>query len=84
LEERIRQVLEVLSKVKADTMTPRSVRSLVEQAMSELSMRGDPKMRAASAASYLDRAGNDPNLPPHIRTAIWGALSTLEGLREGG
>ncbi len=77
-------MLEVLSKVKADTMTPRSVRSLVEQAMSELSMRGDPKMRAASAASYLDRAGNDPNLPPHIRTAIWGALSTLEGLREGG
>jgi uncharacterized protein (UPF0147 family) len=81
LEERIKRALEVLSKVKADTMTPRSVRGLVEQAMSELSSGGDPKMRAASAASYLDRAGNDPNLPPHIRTAIWSVLSTLESLQ---
>jgi uncharacterized protein (UPF0147 family) len=83
LEERIKRALEVLSKVKADTMTPRSVRGLVEQAMSELSAGGDPKMRAASAASYLDRAGSDPNLPPHIRTAIWSVLSTLESLQGG-
>jgi uncharacterized protein (UPF0147 family) len=81
LEEKIRQAMEILSKVKTDTMTPRSARGWVEQAIAELSRPGDPKLKAASAASFLDRAGNDPNLPPHIRTAIWSALGILESLR---
>jgi uncharacterized protein (UPF0147 family) len=80
-EEKIKQAVEVLSRVKADTMTPRSARSWVEQALSELSGPGDPKLKAASAANYLDRAGSDPNLPPHIRTAIWSVLSILESMR---
>lgn len=77
-EEKIRQVLDILSRIRSDTMAPRVVRTAVEQAISELSGQGDPRLKAASAVVYLDKAGNDPNIPPHIRTAIWNALSILE------
>lgn len=81
MEEGIKQVLEVLSRVRGDTMTPRGARGLVEQAIGALS-GGDRELGVATAISYLDKAGNHPNLPPHIRTAIWNALGILEGLSK--
>ncbi len=80
MEEKVSYVLDVLEKIRADVMLPRSARNLVNLAIQELKKEGDIKMKAASAVSHLDKAGNDPNLPPHIRTGIWSVLSVLESL----
>ena len=51
---------------------------LEELKLEEYSM----SVRAANTISLLDDITQDPNMPNYVRTSLWQAVSTLEGIRE--
>jgi uncharacterized protein (UPF0147 family) len=82
-EAKLRKASEMLSAIAGDPSVPRNIRRLATQAKETLAKRGEePSVRAAFAASLLEEASNDPNIPMHTRTSIWNLLSLLETVRE--
>lgn len=81
-EAKLRKASEILSTIAGDPSVPRNIRRLASQARETLAKKGEePSVRAAFAASMLEEASNDPNLPMHARTSIWNLLSLLETVR---
>lgn len=82
-EEKLQQAADVMKRVAEDMSVPRNIRNAAEKAReSLLSKDEDEVVRAASAISILDDISNDPNMPVHTRTTIWGVLSVLETVKE--
>lgn len=81
-EEKIEKVVGIMERLSGDRSVPRNIRRSAKEAKESLQEDEDPVVRAASAISILDEVSNDPNIPVHARTTIWGALSTLETIRE--
>ncbi len=78
----LRRVFDVLGELADDTSVPRNVRRGAQSAREELAKsRAALDVRVASAVFVLDDLANDPNLPPHGRTAIWSIISDLESLQ---
>jgi hypothetical protein len=81
-EEKLEQVVEIMTRVSDDTSVPRNIRRAASEAKGFLLKKDeDPTLRAASARMALEDISNDPNMPVHARTQIWGALSILETIR---
>jgi hypothetical protein len=81
-EEKVKQVLDIVTKISEDTTVPRNIRRKAAEAKSILLREGeDPVVRAASARMALEEVSEDPNMPVHARTQLWGALSLLETIR---
>ncbi|MDD5616048.1 MAG: UPF0147 family protein [Candidatus Methanoperedens sp.] len=77
--EVIRQCIGVLDRIINDDSVPRNIRRNAESMKNTLSNEKDtPSTRAAMVVSRLDDIGNDPNVPLHTRTLIWGMSSQLE------
>jgi len=75
----IRQCVDVLERIVNDNSVPRNIRRTAENMRTTLSNEKEPpSMRAAMVISRLDEIGNDPNVPIHTRTLIWGLSSQLE------
>lgn len=82
MEERLNQVLEVLSQLAEDTSVPRNIRRGALNAKELLLKKEDAlDVRAASAIFILDELANDPNIPLHGRTLIWNVISQLETVK---
>jgi uncharacterized protein (UPF0147 family) len=82
-DAKLRQVAEIMARVAEDTSVPRNIRRAAGEARDALLKKGDdPVVNASSAMMILDEISNDPNMPIHTRTTIWGALSILETVRE--
>lgn len=82
-EESLRNALTTLNSVVADQSAPKTVKRGVTELVSGLKgSEGSLAVRAANAISALDDITQDPNMPSHIRTRLWQAVSTLEGIRE--
>jgi hypothetical protein len=81
-EEKLEQVVEIMTRVSDDTSVPRNIRKAASEAKGFLLKKDeDPTLRAASARMTLEDISNDPNMPIHARTQIWSALSILETIR---
>lgn len=82
LEEKIKQVMEIVTRISEDPTIPRNVRKAASEAKSHLQKKNeDIVLRAASARMSLESVSDDPNMPVHGRTQIWSALSILETIR---
>jgi hypothetical protein len=81
-EEKVKRVLDIVTRISEDTTVPRNIRRKAAEAKSILLREGeDPVVRAASARMALEEVSEDPNMPVHARTQLWGALSLLETIR---
>jgi len=77
--ETIRQCVEVLDRIINDDSVPRNIRRNADNMKNILlNEKEPPSVRAAMVISKLDEIGNDPNVPIHTRTMIWGLSSQLE------
>ncbi len=77
--EIIRQCIDVLDRIINDDSVPRNIRRNADNMKNILSNEKEPPARrAALVISKLDEIGNDPNVPIHTRTLIWGLSSQLE------
>ncbi len=75
----VRQCIEVLDRIINDDSVPRNIRRNADSMKNTLSNdREKLSVRAAMVVSRLDEIGNDPNVPLHTRTLIWGLSSQLE------
>lgn len=82
-EEKLKQVVEMMSRMAEDTTVPRNIRRAAGEAKNALlNKNSDAMVRASTAISILDEISNDPNMPVHTRTLIWNAISILETIRE--
>ena len=78
-KEVIRHCIGVLDRIINDDSVPRNIRHNAGGMKNMLSNEKDPpSTRAAMVVSRLDDIGNDPNVPFHTRTLIWGMSSQLE------
>ncbi|MEW6222544.1 MAG: UPF0147 family protein [Candidatus Hadarchaeota archaeon] len=81
-EEKLKQVVDIMTRVSGDTTVPRNIRRAASEAKVALLKKDeDPVVRAASARITLEEISNDSNMPIHARTQIWNALSILETIK---
>lgn len=79
--EVIKQCTDVLERIINDDSVPRNIRRSADHIKNILSNNKEPlSKRAAMVISNLDEIGNDPNVPIHTRTLIWGLSSRLESI----
>lgn len=79
--EVLRQCVEVLDRIINDDSVPRNIRRSADNIKNILSNEKESgSVRAAMVISSLDEIGNDPNVPIHTRTLIWGLSSMLESI----
>ncbi len=79
--EVIKQCTEVLERIVSDDSVPRNIRRSADNIKNVLSNEKQSlSKRAAMVISNLDDMGNDPNIPIHTRTLIWGLSSKLESI----
>ncbi len=79
--EIIKQCTEVLERILGDDSVPRNIRRSADIIKNVLSNEKEPlSKRASLVISTLDDMGNDPNIPIHTRTLIWGLSSKLESI----
>jgi uncharacterized protein (UPF0147 family) len=78
-KEVLKQCVEVLDRIINDDSVPRNIRRNADSMKNILSNEKEtPSVRASMVISKLDDIGNDPNVPIHTRTLIWGLSSQLE------
>ncbi len=77
------QAIPLLSQITQDHTVPRNVKEKISDCIRILQdEKTEVKMRASQVIAELDPISNDPNLPTYARTAIWGAVSAIEGEKE--
>jgi len=80
-EDIIKHCVAALGQIIDDGSVPRNIRRAADRARAVLvDTHTSPVVRAASAMSILDEVSDDPNIPLHTRTLIWGIASQLEGV----
>jgi uncharacterized protein (UPF0147 family) len=73
----------LLDEISEDRTVPRNIRSLVQEAKTDLNdTQKDMEVRINSAVSILDNVSNDPNIPIYTRTQIWNIVSMLETMNK--
>ena len=72
-----------LNQLSTSPSTPRNIRKSIMDLLEELKLEEySMSVRAANTISLLDDITQDPNMPNYVRTSLWQAVSTLEGIRE--
>ncbi|MEM0372288.1 MAG: UPF0147 family protein [archaeon] len=82
INDRIKQICDLMQPVIDDTSVPRNIRKTVEDAKNRICQGGDVNVNLASAIYSLEDVSNDINMPFHVRTSIWSIVSELERLKE--
>jgi len=81
--EKVKQAVEVLQVIAADTTTPRNIRRAAKESIDQLQSESlTIAARATNAMDILDEISQDPNMPIYTRTRIWQAISYLEGIKD--
>ena len=79
--EDMRTYINTLDTIINDKSVPKNIRRSAENMKKILSNEKEPQLqRAAKVASELEKIGNDPNIPFHTRTMVWGLSSRLESI----
>jgi uncharacterized protein (UPF0147 family) len=75
----IKRCADTLKQIIDDDSVPRNIRRAADDVRKKLFDESvSLAVRAASAISVLDEVSNDPNIPLHARTLVWGVVSQLE------
>lgn len=82
--KRLEYIITNLRDLQDDISVPRNIRRGAKEAIKILQRNESLDVKAASVISMLDDIVNDPNIPIHGRTSIWGIMSQLESLISGG
>ncbi len=80
-EDKLKQIMAILDQLAEDTTVPRNIRRGATDAKTYLLKNDALDVRVASAIMILDDLANDPNIPLHGRTQIWGLISQLETVK---
>ncbi|MCZ6582837.1 MAG: UPF0147 family protein [Thaumarchaeota archaeon] len=81
--EAFNNAMATLTNVANSSSTPRNIRKDITDMITGLKNEEHSiSVRAANAISALDDITQDPNMPSFVRTTLWQAVSTLEGIRE--
>ncbi len=79
----LESINKLMDEIADDRTVPRNIRTMIEQAKSDLNNeKSDWAVRINAAVSILDEVSNDPNIPTYARTQIWNIVSLLEVLNE--
>ena len=79
----LENAMSTLNELATNPSTPRNIRKSIMDLIEELkSEEYSMSVRAANTISLLDDITQDPNMPSYVRTSLWQAVSTLEGIRE--
>ncbi len=79
--EDMQKYINILDTIMNDESVPKNIRRSAENMKKTLSNEKEPRLqRAAKVASELENIGNDPNIPFHTRTMVWGLSSQLESI----
>lgn len=82
-DEKIRDVIDVLSSIEKDFSVPKNVRIRIKNAYSALENDGKSMaVRIDQSLQELDDISDDPNIPSYTRTQIWNVVSMLESFSE--
>ena len=80
-KETLQQCVDILDRIMNDDSVPRNIRRNADNVKNILlNDKETPSVRAAMVISTLDDMGNDPNVPIHTRTLVWGLSSQLESI----
>ncbi len=82
-EERIKDIIDVLSSIEKDFSVPKNVRVRIKNAYTALETNGKSMaVRVDRSLQELDDISDDPNIPSYTRTQIWNVVSMLESISE--
>jgi len=81
--EFLNNALSTMNQIATNPSTPKNIRKNIGDLVEGLKSDEYPvSVRALNTISSLDDVTQDPNLPSYVRTSLWQAVSTLEGIRE--
>uniref|UniRef100_A9AAC5 UPF0147 protein MmarC6_1485 n=1 Tax=Methanococcus maripaludis (strain C6 / ATCC BAA-1332) TaxID=444158 RepID=A9AAC5_METM6 len=81
--DKLRNISAMLEEIVEDTTVPRNIRAAADNAKNALhNEEQELIVRSATAIQYLDDISEDPNMPIHTRTQIWGIVSELETIKN--
>ncbi len=79
--EDMQTYINILDTIINDESVPKNIRRSTENMKRTLSNEKEPQsQRIAKVAFQLEDIGNDPNIPFHTRTMVWGLSSQLESI----
>ncbi len=82
-KETMKDSINTLNQVATNPATPKTIKKTIAGLVDGLNKEEYAlAVRAANAISMLDDITQDPNMPSHVRTQLWQAVSKLEGIRE--
>ena len=77
------QAIPLLTQITQDHTVPRNVKERISECIKVLQdEKSEIKMRASQVIAELDEISGDSNLPTYARTALWSAVSIIEGEKE--
>jgi len=76
------QAIPLLTQITQDHTVPRNVKERISECIKVLQEKSEIKMRASQVIAELDEISGDSNLPTYARTALWSAVSAIEGEKE--
>lgn len=83
VEQKIRQVYDLISPLLEDVAVPRNIRKAITEAREKiLTEKDNPEVAVANTIYLLEEVSNDINMPLHARTDIWNIISELEKIKE--
>lgn len=77
---RFEKVIGIMEYVLEDTTTPRTVRETLTRLVSYLQGEDDDETKKNTALSEIDDLTSDVNIPPYVRTQLYGIASQLEAI----
>lgn len=81
--DKLKNISSMLEEIVEDTTVPRNIRAAADNAKNALhNEEQELIVRSATAIQYLDDISEDPNMPIHTRTQIWGIVSELETVKN--
>ncbi|SVD93038.1 uncharacterized protein METZ01_LOCUS445892 [marine metagenome] len=81
--ESLNNALSTMNQIATNPSTPKNIRKNIGDLIEGLKAgEYSVSVRALNTISSLDDMTQDPNLPSYVRTSLWQAVSTLEGIRE--
>lgn len=77
-DQRIKDIIDVLTELKKDSSVPRNVKEKIESAIEILLEEDEASIKTHKALHELEEVADDVNLQPFTRTQIWNVVSMLE------
>jgi len=69
-----------LSELKEDSMTPKSLKEKISEAIEILQGNEEDTIKINKVLSLLDEISSENNIQPYVRTQIWNIVSILESI----